>query len=117
MKQKTRYKNPENPSRINLILTNSHKRFQNTNFFETGLSDFYKMTVSVLKSHFPKQKANIVSCRSYKRFRNNSFRNERDNKLLKFDLCNIEYQHFLNICLDILNKHAPIKKVYQSKSE
>ena len=55
VKQKTRYKNPENPSCIDLILTNSHKSFQNTNVFETGLSDFYEMTVSVLKSHFPKQ--------------------------------------------------------------
>ena len=118
VKQKTCYKNPENPSCIDLILTNSHRSFQNTNVFETGLSDFHKMTVSVLKSHFPKQKPNIVSYRSYKRFRNNSFRTELDNELLKYDLCNIEYQHFLNIFLDILNKHAPIKKkVYQSKSE
>ena len=112
MKQQTCYKNPENPSCIDLILTNSHRSFQNTNVFETGLSDFHKMTVSVLKSHFPKQKPNIVSYRSYKRFRNNSFRTELDNELLKYDLCNIEYQHFLNIFLDILNKHAPIKKKY-----
>ena len=91
VKQKTCYKNPENPSCIDLILTNSHRSFQNTNVFETGLSDFHKMTVSVLKSHFPKQKPNIVSYRSYKRFRNNSFRTELDNELLKYDLCNIEY--------------------------
>ena len=35
---------------------------------------------------------------------------ELDNELLKYDLCNIEYQHFLNIFLDILKKHAPFKK-------
>ena len=110
VKQKTCYENPENPSCINLILTNSHRSFQNTNVFETGLSDFHKITVSVLKSHFPKQKPNIFSYRNFKRFRNNSFRAEFDNELLKYDLCNIEYQHFLNIFLDILNKHAPIKK-------
>ena len=89
----------KNPS----ILTISHRSFQNTNIFET---------VSVLKSHFPKQKPNVVSYRSYKRIRNNSFRTELDNELLKYDLCNIEYQHFLNIFLDILNKHAAIKKKY-----
>ena len=55
-KQKTCYKNPDNLSYIDLTLTNCHKSFQNTNVFETGLSDFHKMTVSVLKSHFPKQK-------------------------------------------------------------
>ena len=105
VKQKTCYKNPENPSCIDLILTNSHRSFQNTNVFETGLSDFHKMTVSVLKSHFPKQKPNIFSYRNFKRFRNNSFRAELDNELLKYDLCNIEF-------LDILNKHAPIKKKF-----
>ena len=68
------------------------------------------MAVSVSKSHFPKQKPNIVSYRSYKRSRSNSFRTKLDNQLLKYDLCNIEYQHFLKIFLDILNKHAPINK-------
>ena len=56
VKRKTCYKNPKNPSCIDLILTNSHRSFQNTNVFETGLPDFHKMTVSVLKLHFPKQK-------------------------------------------------------------
>ena len=27
----------------------------------------------------------------------------------KYDLSNMEYQHFLNIFADILNKHAPMK--------
>ena len=52
MKQKKCCKNPENPSRIDLILTNSHRRFQNTNVFETGLSNFHKMTVSFLEIRF-----------------------------------------------------------------
>ena len=110
VKQKTCYKNPGNPLCIDLILTNCHRSFQNTDVFEAGLSDFYNMTVSVLKTHFPKQKTNIVSYRRYKRFRNNLFRTELDNELLKYDLCYIGYQHFLNIFLDILNKYAPIKK-------
>ena len=97
VKQKTFYKNPENPSCIDLNLPNSHRSFENTNTFKTELFDFHKMTVSVLKPYFPKQKPNTVSYRSYKRFRNNSFRTELDNELLKYDLCNIEYQHFLNI--------------------
>ena len=118
VKQKACYKNPKYPSCRDLILTNNHRSFQNTNFFETGLSNFHKMTVSVLKSHFLKQKPNTVSYRRSKSFCNNSFRTELDNELLKCDLCNIEYQHFLNIFLDILNKHAPIKKKYiRSKSE
>lgn len=78
--------------------------------FQTGLSDFHKMTGSVLKSHFPNKKANIVSYRNYKRFRNDSFGNEFYNGLLNYDLHNIEYQNVLNIFSDILNKHAPMKK-------
>ena len=60
-KQKSCYKNPENLSCIDLILRNCRRSFQNTHVFEKGLSDFHKMTVSVLKSHFPKQKTNITS--------------------------------------------------------
>ena len=93
VKQKTCYKNPDNPSCIDLILTNCHRSFQNTNAFDTGVSDFYKMTVPV----FHKQKPNIVSYRSYKRFRNNSFRTELDKELLKYDLRNIEYERFINV--------------------
>ena len=96
VKQKACYKNLENPSWIDLIITNSHRSFQNTIVFKTGLFDFHKMTVSVLKSHSPKQKPNIVSYCSYERFRNNSFRTGLDNELLKYDLYNIEYQYFLN---------------------
>ena len=76
--------------------------------FETGLSDFHKIIVSLNHIFLSKNLANTVSYHSYKKFRNNSFRTELDNELLNYDLQNIEYQHFLNIFLDILNKYAPI---------
>ena len=40
--QKTCFKNPENPSYIDLLLTNYSRSFQNTGVFERGLSDFHK---------------------------------------------------------------------------
>ena len=40
---------PLNPTCIDLMLTNRPKSFQDTLVIETGLSDFHKMTVSVLK--------------------------------------------------------------------
>ena len=52
--QKTCFKNPENPSCIDLILTNCSRSFQNTGVFETGLSDFHKLTFTVLKQYYPK---------------------------------------------------------------
>ena len=39
----TCYKNPDNPSTIDLILTNCSNHFQESSVFETGLSDFHKM--------------------------------------------------------------------------
>ena len=54
IKQKTCFKNPENPTCIDLILTNSPRSFQNSSVFETGLSDFHKLTITVLKQYFPK---------------------------------------------------------------
>ena len=80
--------------------------------FETGLSDFHKLTTTVLKQYFPKAKPKIVNYRDYRNFRNNEFRAELDNGILKLDINNIEYQHFLNIFIEILNKHAPMKIKY-----
>ena len=57
-----------NPRCIDLILTNSGRNFQHTTAIETGLSDFHKMVVTVLKASFDKQKQNIVNYRDYKNF-------------------------------------------------
>ena len=54
----------------------------------------------------------MVNYRDYRNFRNNEFRAELDNEMLKHDLGNMEYQHFLNIFIEILNKHAPMKQNY-----
>ena len=39
-----------NPRCIDLILTNRGRNFQQTTAVETGLSDFHKMVVTVLKA-------------------------------------------------------------------
>lgn len=44
----TNFKNRGNPT-IDLILTSRPRNFQNRKIFETGLSDFGKQTVTVLK--------------------------------------------------------------------
>ena len=36
-----------NPSCIDLVITNSFSSLQNTNTISTGLSDFYKMVITV----------------------------------------------------------------------
>ena len=54
----------------------------------------------------------MVNYRDYQNFLNNEFRAELDNEMSKHDLGNMKYQHFLNIFIEILNKHAPMKKKY-----
>ena len=41
---------PENPTCTDLILTNHPRSFQNSTVFETGLSDFHKMTVTIMEA-------------------------------------------------------------------
>ena len=54
--EKTCFKNKDNPSCIDLILTNSSKSFQNTNVMSTGLSDFHKLVLTVINTSFQKMK-------------------------------------------------------------
>ena len=64
VKDPTCFKNLENPSCIDLFITNSYQSFQKTTTVSTGLSDFHKMAVTVLKTTFPKAKPRIVTYRT-----------------------------------------------------
>ena len=52
VKEATCFKSLSNPSCIDLVIINSSSNFQNTKAISTGLSDFHKMVVSVLKHTF-----------------------------------------------------------------
>ena len=60
VKKPTCFKNPNNPACIDLSLTNRPRCFQNTVAVETGISDFHKMVVAVLKVFYKKQKLKII---------------------------------------------------------
>ena len=81
VKEDTCFKNPSNPSCIDLFLTNFSSSFQNTCALSTGLSDFHKMIVTVQKSTFAKFKPKIIQYRCYKQFDNESFRFELRQRL------------------------------------
>ena len=76
IKKPTCFKNPENPKTIDLILTNRPRSFCNSDTLETGLSDFHKLTVTVLKTFFKKQSPKVISYRNYKKFSDDLFRND-----------------------------------------
>ena len=106
VKQDTCFKNLDNPSCIDLFLTNCNMSFQNTTTVWTGVSDFHSMAVTVLKTTFPKIPPKIIEYRNYKRFISTDFHKELKDKL-RTDQAN--YANFEEKFLEVLNKHAPIK--------
>ena len=108
VKSPTCYKNIENPSCIDLFLTNSSLSFQHTTTVETGLSDFHKMAITVMKTTFPKAQPKIIYYRDYKNFDLSTFRTELRQELKKNE--DEGYFHFEVTFLRVLEKHAPMKK-------
>ena len=113
IKQPTCFKNPKNPSCIDLILTDKPQSFLSICVIETGLSDFHRMTVSVLKTHFRKLPPKVATCRNFKKFDNERF---MDSLKLNLNSQAIDYteipQLFFELCRNELEHHAPRKKKY-----
>ena len=108
VKEKTCFKSIENPSCIDLFLTNSHASFQSTTTIATGLSDFHKMVLTVMKTTFPKAEPKIVYYRDYKNFDLYNFRTDLREQLSR--TTEKDYFHFELIFLKVLEVHAPMKK-------
>ena len=77
----TCYKNPKNPSSIDMILTNRKHSFENSTTVETGLSDHHRMIITMMKGKFKKKDPKIINFRCYKNFDDNLFRDELINAL------------------------------------
>ena len=107
-KASTCFKNPQNPSCIDLIITNSPKSFQNTESIPSGRSDFHDMVVSVLKSEVPKGKPKEIFFRNYTNFDNSNFKAELRSEIELNQIS--DYNNFENVFLQVLEKHAPLKK-------
>ena len=84
----TCYKNPKKTSCIDLILTNYPHSFQNPCIIETGLSDFRKMFITVMKTTFGKMEPKVIKYRNfyidiiaiyYNSFCNDTFRDTLQN--------------------------------------
>ena len=113
IKETTCFKNPANPKCIDLMLTNTHRSLQNSCVIETGLSDFHKMTVTVLRAFFKKAEPKVISYRDYKNFTNDNFRLLLEVLCGNFDFTNeTALDSFLDICREALNKTARLKQKY-----
>ena len=114
IKQPTCYKNPTNPTCIDLILTNAPQSFHSTYVVESGLSDFHLMTMAAMRESFKKYQPSIISYRSYKIFSNAAFRKTLLKKLSNENLVNNDngFERICDISLETLNKHVPCKKTH-----
>ena len=98
----TCFKNPNNPSCINLFLTNCSRSFQDTHIIQTGLTNFHKMNLTVLKMYFTKQKHETIFYRNYKKIDNLKFKEALNRELMKHCLNDIDYENFHEVVLSIL---------------
>ena len=110
--QSTCCKNPTNPSCIDLFLTNSINSFQKSTVVETGLSDFHRLIVSVIKSYSPKRTPDIVPYRKYTNFDMDKFIEEISFNLAKHNLQELTREAFISMFNTVFEKHAPLKKKY-----
>ena len=106
VKDTTCLKNHINPTYVDLIITNRPKSFQESEIIETGLSDFHKMSLTVMKVFYNKQKPKIIQYRKYKGFSNEAFMHELESALARFS--QVSFGTFKSTVDNILQKHAPI---------
>ena len=81
--------------------------------FETGLSDFHKLVVTVLNSTFPKSSSKMMTYKSHKNFSNNLLQDDFKNYLLSKRNMTLEFTsltRFTRTFIETRNNHVPIKK-------
>ena len=111
----TWYKNPDKPTCIDLILTNCPGSFQNSCVTETGLSDFHKMAVTVIKTSYRKIESRVINYQDYKSFSNEGFRESSLENLKGKLLENSDqsFSNFINTCNNVLDKQLLKKNMLE----
>ena len=107
IKDSTYFKDPENPSCIDLILTSNPCSFQTSCVIETGPSDLHKMTVIFMKNTFQKLKPKIMLYRDYIKLSNYYFRKKLLIDLLMENSANSNaLEIFLQLCISTNGQFA-----------
>ena len=79
---------------------------------ETGLSDFHRMVVTIMKAAFQRLLPKIKTYRNYNKFYNHKFRETLVKELHLTNNWNNDIENFMDICMRSLDKCAPLKKKY-----
>ena len=117
IKEPTYYKNVDKPTSIDHILTNHARCFQHPGIYETGSSYFHKVTFTVLKMFYAKQKPRIIKYKDYKNFNKTTFRMDLLKELSLSNLQNGEFDRFKFIVNNLLESHAPMKEKYIRRNQ
>ena len=98
-------------SSIDVFLTNRPRLFQITCVFETGLSDYHRLVVTLLKALVPRLKAKRTTYRCYKNFNENEFLSDVRKANFEIDHLNVDdaYEHITKTFRAMVDKHAPLK--------
>ena len=91
------------------MLANHPRSSQNSLAIDTGLSDFHRTTVTVMKAYSPKLRPKLVNYRDFKKFSNVAFGDE-----LLTNLCHSAPNHddFTKIVNRVLYRYTPQNKRY-----
>ena len=111
-KDPTCYKNIDNPSCIDLLLTNSAKSFENTCTIETSLSDLHKLVVTVLNEKHERMPPKVIQYRNSKKFDYAIFNDNLCKQTKNLTFSEFDFLTIRKIFMEISNKFAPLKKKY-----
>ena len=110
IKQPACFKNLENLTRIDHILTNYPKGFHLSTVYEPGFSDSRKLTLTVLKVFQAKHKPKIIQYGDFNPFDNTSFRADLPQELSLQNIKPGKFEKCKCISSKVLNIHAPMKE-------
>ena len=101
----------EEPTSLDVILTNKRRSFMHSKSIQNGLSDHHSLICTMLKTKVKKVKPNVIRFRCMKHFNEKEFLTELKIVLssLNFNNPKNDFSKFANKFLQVLDKHAPIK--------
>ena len=80
--------------------------------YEAGLSDFYKLDVTILRTSFEILRPKIIKDRNYKSFDEDKFRCLFKKRLNELNTDDITVDVFKMVFLNVLNKFASLTKKF-----
>ena len=98
------------PTCIDLVLTNQNQLLMKTTTHTTGISDVHKLVTTIFKSTYVKGNPITKYYRDYKNFDRKNFEIDLRHQLHSNEEVLTEYSIFQQIFIELLDKHAPIKK-------